>query len=286
MPVDELLSGMSTTTVEAWSGKDRADENFPIGSVLICRDLRDHVHAFYAFARNADDIADSPVLAPEDKVARLDVMEDVLLGRSDGGSPSALRLRASLATTGTTSVHATELLIAFRQDATKRRYASWSELYEYCRYSAMPVGRHVLDLHGESHDTWEPSDALCTSLQVLNHLQDCTRDLEALDRSYLPEDLLAAQNETVDAVRRAQETPGLRAVFDALLDRVDGLNRAAVDLPRRTRDRRLRLETGVIVELAHHLTRRLRRHDPLAARVKLTKGDVGASVLRALRFLP
>ena len=286
MPVDELLSGMSTTTVEAWSGKDRGDENFPVGSVLIRRDLRDHVHAFYAFARNADDIADSPVLAPEDKIARLDVMEDVLLGRSDGGSPSAVRLRASLATTGTTPVHATELLIAFRQDATKRRYASWSELYEYCRYSAMPVGRHVLDLHGESHDTWEPSDALCTSLQVLNHLQDCARDLEALDRSYLPEDMLAANGETVETVRRSRETPGLRAVFDSLLDRVDALNRAALALPRRTRDRRLRLETGVIVELAHHLTRRLRRHDPIAARVKLTKGDVGASVLRALRFLP
>lgn len=286
MPVDELLSGMSTTTVEAWSGKDRGDENFPVGSVLIRRDLRDHVHAFYAFARNADDIADSPVLAPEDKIARLDVMEDVLLGRSDGGSPSAVRLRASLATTGTTPVHATELLIAFRQDATKRRYASWLELYEYCRYSAMPVGRHVLDLHGESHDTWEPSDALCTSLQVLNHLQDCARDLKALDRSYLPEDMLAANGETVETVRRSRETPRLRAVFDSLLDRVDALNRAALALPRRTRDRRLRLETGVIVELAHHLTRRLRRHDPIAARVKLTKGDVGASVLRALRFLP
>ena len=75
-------------------------------------------------------------------------------------------------------------------------------------------------------------------------------------------------------------------MFDALLDRVDALNRAALALPRRTRDRRLRLETGVIVELAHHLARRLRRHDPIAARVKLTKGDVGASVLRALRFLP
>ena len=254
--------------------------------MLIRRDLRDHVHAFYAFARNADDIADSPVLAPEDKIARLDVMEDVLLGRSDGGSPSAVRLRASLATTGTTPVPCDRASDRFPPGRDEAAVCVVVGVVEYCRYSAMPVGRHVLDLHGESHDTWEPSDALCTSLQVLNHLQDCARDLEALDRSYLPEDMLAANGETVETVRRSRETPGLRAVFDSLLDRVDALNRAALALPRRTRDRRLRLETGVIVELAHHLTRRLRRHDPIAARVKLTKGDVGASVLRALRFLP
>ncbi len=96
---------MSTTaTVEAWSGKDRGDENFPVGSLLIRRDLRAHVHAFYAFARNADDVADSSILRPDEKIARLDAMEDVLLGRRDAGSPSAVRLRASLAETGVRAV--------------------------------------------------------------------------------------------------------------------------------------------------------------------------------------
>jgi farnesyl-diphosphate farnesyltransferase len=166
-------------TVETWSGKDRGDENFPVGSLLIRRDLRRHVHAFYGFARNADDIADSAVLAAGEKVARLDIMEDVLLGRRDTDSPSALRLRASLAETGVTARHSLDLLIAFRRDATKLRYADWDELYDYCRYSAMPVGRHVLDLHGEDRATWAPSDALCTSLQVLNHMQDCAKDLAA-----------------------------------------------------------------------------------------------------------
>ena len=272
-------------TVEAWSGKDRGDENFPVGSLLIRSDLRPHVHAYYAFARNADDIADSPTLAPAEKIARLDTMESVLLGRSDAGSPSGICLRASLAETGVTPRHATDLLIAFRQDATKTRYASWDELLDYCRTSAMPVGRYVLDLHGEARDTWEPSDALCTSLQILNHLQDCVRDLEILDRCYLPQDLLAAENETTDTLRGPAETPGLRVVFSALLGRVDLLNRTALDLPRRIKDRRLRLETAVIVELAHHLARRLRREDPLAARVKLSKSDVLASLLRSLRFL-
>ncbi|MBN8909015.1 MAG: squalene/phytoene synthase family protein, partial [Rhodospirillales bacterium] len=171
------MSATVLESVETWSGKDRGDENFPVGSALIAPRLRPHVHAFYAFARNADDIADSPTLAAEDKVFRLDTMEEVLLGRREGGSPSALRLRASLAETGVTAQHSLDLLVAFRRDATKRRYASWDELYDYCRYSAMPVGRHVLDLHGEDAATHAPSDALCTSLQVLNHLQDCGRDL-------------------------------------------------------------------------------------------------------------
>ncbi len=191
----------AAATVEAWSGKDRGDENFPVGSLLIRRDLRAHVHAFYAFARNADDIADSDALPAAEKIARLDAMEDVLLGRRDTGSPSAMRLRASLAETGVASCHSTDLLIAFRRDATKLRYANWDELCDYCRYSAMPVGRHVLDLHGEDRATYAPSDALCTALQVLNHLQDCAKDLAALDRCYLPLDLLDRCGASVDDLR-------------------------------------------------------------------------------------
>ena len=272
--------------VESWSGKDRGDENFPVGSVLISARLRPHIHAFYAFARNGDDIADSPALTAADKVARLDVMEDVLLGRRDAGSPSALRLRASLAETGVVADHAVQLLVAFRRDATKLRYASWDELLDYCRYSAMPVGRHVLDLHGEDRATWPGSDALSSALQVLNHLQDGSKDLAGLDRSYLPADLLARHGAVAEDVRAPSTSPGLRAVFDALLDRCDDLNHTARELPRRTRDRRLRLETAVIVGLSHRLAARLRRGDPVATRVKLTRTDVLASLLGALRFVP
>ena len=203
--------------MENWSGKDRGDENFPVGSLLIRRDLRAHVHAFYAFARNADDIADSAVLSAEDKIARLDVMEEVLLGRRDAGSPSATRLRASLAETGVTPRHATRPADRVPPRCDQARYADWDELLDYCRYSAMPVGRHVLDLHGEDRATYRPSDALCTSLQVLNHLQDCKKDLAELDRCYLPTDLLEEYGASVDDLRGTSATPGLRRVFDALL---------------------------------------------------------------------
>ncbi len=276
---------MSAATVEAPSGKGRADENFPVGSLLIRRGLRPHVHAFYGFARQADDIADHETLSAPEKIRRLDRMQAVLLGDPAPDAPAATRLRASLAETGVTAQHSLDLLAAFRQDATKRRYASWDELLGYCRLSAMPVGRHVLDLHGESAAAYAPSDPLCAALQILNHLQDLALDFGRLDRSYLPADLLDAVGAHPEDVRLPALTPALRHVVGTLLDRTDSLNAAGAALPAAVRDRRLRLETGIIANLSRRLAARLRREDPLAARVKLRRADVAGSVLRALGWL-
>ncbi|MGO9817969.1 MAG: squalene synthase HpnC [Acidocella sp.] len=270
--------------VEAWSGKDKGDENFPVGSLLIAKALRPHIHAYYSFARNADDIADSGTLTAAEKIARLDAMETVLTGAQAEGSPSATRLRASLAQTGVSDIHARELLIAFRQDATKTRYASWDELMQYCRYSAAPVGRYVLALHGESEATWPSSDALCASLQVLNHMQDCAKDLRDLDRCYIPQDWLAEAGLATDAIARGETVPDLRNVFDRMLDLTNKLNEQAAELPRLVKSRRLRVETAVIAGLARRLTTLLRSGDPLATRVKLSKLDFFTATLAGLRY--
>jgi squalene synthase HpnC len=271
--------------VEQWSGKDRGDENFPVGSVLVSAKYRPHIHAYYAFARNADDIADSKTLSPEEKIERLDIMEAVLLGKRSEGAPSAVKLRESLATTRVSSVHATDLLIAFRRDAVKSRYATIDELYNYCRYSAVPVGRYVIDLHKERHDCYSPSDALCVALQVLNHMQDCGKDLAELDRCYMPQALLDHFQSSVDDIRGTNETPNLRRVFVTLLDRIDRLLLAASELPEKAKDRRLRMETGLIYGLAKRLRTRLGNNDPLAKRVKLSKLDGVFSVLGSVRYL-
>jgi squalene synthase HpnC len=266
-------------TVETPSGKGRGGENFPVGSWLIRRDLRPHVHAFYRFARNADDIADNPELTPEDKLRRLDRMAEILEGAPGSDSPAALSMRASLAETTTTAQHCHDLLKAFRLDAVKSRYRDWDDLMAYCRYSAAPVGRQLLDLHGEARDTWPPSDALCAALQVLNHLQDCAADYRALDRVYVP---LAAVGLTVEALSAPAASPALRRALDLLLDRTDALIVDARDLPRRVAARGLRWESAVIVALAARLAGRLRRGDPLATRVKLTGGDFAASFLTGI----
>ena len=283
--MNDMVIDTQIANVEVWSGKTRSDENFPVGSHLIARRVRPHMHAYYGFARNADDIADAPDLSPEEKIARLDIMEEVLLGKRQGGSPSAARLRRSLGETGVTSVHATDLLIAFRQDATKQRYETFDELYNYCRYSAVPVGRYVIDLHSESHGAYRASDALCISLQLLNHLQDCGTDMRQLDRCYIPQTLMRHFGVTTRDLLGPEETPGLRRAFITILDRVDRLNLAAEELPYLVRSRRLRAETTFICRLSTRLADRLSKADPLAKRVALTKTDGAFSLMRALGAL-
>ncbi len=176
--------------------------------------------------------------------------------------------------------------MAFRQDATKTRYENWAELMDYCRYSAAPVGRYVLELHGEARATWPASDALCASLQVLNHLQDCAGDLRSLDRCYLPQDWLALHGVRTDDIARNKSEPGLRATFDDMLRETRELNDTAANLPSLVNARRLRVETAIIAEIARRLTERLQNGDPLAMRVKLKFPDLlSASLLALPRFL-
>ena len=263
----------SARNVETPSGKWRGAENFPVGSRLIRRDLRPHVHAFYRFARNADDIADNPALSPADKVCRLDRMAAILDGAPGGDSPSATAMRQSLAETGTTAQHCHDVLHAFRLDATKLRYCDWNDLMAYCRYSASPVGRQLLDLHGESRETWPASDALCSALQVLNHLQACAEDYRLLGRVYLPMRDLVAEGIGVETLAARASCPRLRRVLDGMLNRTETLVTSARGLTPQVVSSGLRWECGVIIELAARLLRRLRRSDPLADRVRLKKSE-------------
>ena len=265
--------------VETPSGKGRGDENFPVGSWLIRRDLRPHVHAFYRFAREADDIADNPDLSSLEKLRRLDRMGAVLDGAPGEDAASATAMRASLAETGTTAQHCHDILRAFRLDATKLRYRDWDDLMEYCRYSASPVGRQLLDLHGESRNTWPASDALCSALQVLNHLQDCAVDYKNLDRVYLPEPWLKEAGATVQDLRGLLCNAGLRQVIDRLLDGTDKLVEQARLLAPQVVSPGLSRECAVIANLAARLARRLRHGDPLAMRVKLSRGDFALALL-------
>jgi squalene synthase HpnC len=263
---------VTTATVETPSGKSTASENFPVGSFLLPARLRPHVAAFYAFARAIDDIADNPALAPADKIARLDGFAAALTGAAaEPGYEKAERLRESLAATKVTAQHGLDLIAAFKLDAVKLRYADWRELIEdYCMLSAAPVGRYLLDLHGEDRAGYHASDALCNALQVLNHLQDCRDDYRQLDRVYLPQDWLAAAGIGVEALDEPAAGPAMRRVIDRCLDGTDELIAIAQLLPGQLRSRRLGMESAVIVRIAERLSRLLRRRDPLAGRVKLS----------------
>jgi len=270
--------------IGAPSGKTAAGENFPVGSFLLPARLRPHVKAFYAFARTADDIADSPDLPAAEKIARLDRLAAALRGEAADPSPGvAHRLRASLGEAGVTARHALDLLDAFRQDAEKRRYADWDELMAYCDRSAAPVGRYLLDLHGEDRDLYPQSDALCNALQVLNHLQDCGEDYRALDRVYVPQDWLAEAGIGVAALGEGSCNPVLRGVLDRMLDETDHLLERADPLPAGMTSRRLAMEAAAVVEIARRLATLLRERDPLAARVSLGRLVYVACVARGIR---
>ncbi len=264
------------------SGKNKNTENFPVGSVLIRPDLRKHVHAYYRWARMGDDIADNPALSPEEKVHRLDLMEEVLLHPSRQDVPEAAAMRESLKATNLPTVNCTDLLIAFRLDATKQRYDDWADLMHYCRYSASPVGRYLLTLHGESPASLLPSDALCNALQVINHLQDCAVDYREMDRVYVPQDHLAAQGIDVSALTAPMSSSALRHVLDRLLDETEELMREARRLPGEVRDFRMRSESAIIVRLADKLIGLLRRRDPLAMRVKLKKPAIAMAAVEGI----
>ena len=259
-----------TTSAELRSGKGSGDENFPVASVLVAPKHRAAVLAFYEFVRVADDIADHAQLLPAEKLARLDRMEASLLGTSDA-EPEGVRLRDVLRARSLSPIHAQHLLRAFRQDVTKLRYDNWDDLIEYCRYSAMPVGRYVLDVHGESQSTWPANDALCAALQIINHLQDCAKDFRDLDRVYVPLDALAANGLTVEALAAPRATLALMRCIRDLARRTGTLLEQSRPFALQIRDRRLAMEVAAIQSLAERLVGVLQTHDPLSERVHLSK---------------
>ena len=267
-----------TSSGQLRSGKGAHDENFPVASRLIKRQHRSVILAFYEFVRVADDIADHPELVSTEKIARLDRLEASLLGRG-GDDPEGLRLRAVLEERNLSPRHAQDLLSAFRQDATKHRYATWDELIDYCSRSAMPVGRFVLDVHGESRATWPASDALCAALQIINHVQDCAKDYRALDRVYIPLDALAASDAVVEQMEGKETAPALKACLRGVVARTAALLDESRGLEAKVNDTRLALEISVIQSLASRLIAILMVRDPLAERVHLTKAEALATAL-------
>ena len=270
------------TPAEARSGKGHRDENFPVASRLIHPRHRAPVLAFYEFVRTADDIADHSALAPQEKLALIDRLEATLLGKSND-DPVGVALRSQLAARQLSPRHAQDLLAAFRMDVTKLRYRDWDDLIGYCTYSAMPVGRFVLDVHGESRATWRANDALCAALQIINHLQDCGKDFRQLNRVYIPLDAFAETGASVDELGAGHASARLLRCIHQLASRTGALLRDSKAFSASIEDTRLALEVAVIQTFAERLVRLLAQRDPLSERVHLGKAGVaGFGVLGLL----
>jgi hydroxysqualene synthase len=274
----ECSQFLMTSASELRSGKTHRDENFPVASWIINPRHRALILAFYNFVRTADDIADHATLEADKKLSYLDLLEAELLGQGDT-QPEAVSLRQALAERSMPPRHALDVLIAFRMDVTKLRYENWDEVIHYCRYSAMPVGRFMLDVHGESTSTWAASDALCAGLQINNHLQDCGKDFRDLNRVYLPRDALAAAGTNVEELGRERASAPLLQCLHALAVRTELLLHESKSLSAEVRDFRLGCEISVIQAFADKIVGLLQVRDPLSERVHLSPLELLAQSL-------
>lgn len=278
-----MTASMPSAAALARSGKDMDGENFPVASRMLAAHLRPAVVAYYRFARTADDVADSAELQAAAKVAELDRMQAVLEGRGDPAeSPEAAALRPLLLHHGVPLTVASDLLVAFRDDARGEICRTWGNLMAYCANSANPVGRFLLRLHGAPPEADGPSDALCSALQVLNHLQDLREDRIALGRLYLPLEWIEAAGASADDLRIAPTPAALQGPILQALDRTDDLIAQAQALPGLVGARGLRMQSRMVVDLAARLSRRLRADAPETAATRASRADWAAAGLRGL----
>jgi squalene synthase HpnC len=283
-------------------------ENFPVASRLVPRSMRPHVAAVYAYARNADDIADEGDAPIALRHQRLDEWLDRLRHAVDGhGQPASLAAPATALDVGMAAhapaiflavghtIHTCELPLslfedlvsAFRQDITVHRYASWPSLLDYCRRSANPVGRLVLRIGGWREPMLdEASDAVCTALQLTNFWQDLAVDWRR-GRLYVPAEEHVAAGATLDALDREEWT----AAWEAALTRCAQRTRELFARGRAVADGvggRLRWELRATWLGGMRILDRLEASgfDVFHERPRLGARDVPAIVWRSLRWQP
>ena len=271
-------------------------ENFPVGS-LVPRKMQPHVHAVYAFARYADDLADEgyagsakaqgaqDVMTPEQRLAALDEWEKQL--RSPAGTPGLhfifIALHETIRELDLPFSLFTDLLSAFKQDVVKRRYANFDEVLDYCRRSANPVGRLVLLLHGvheEQYHLW--ADHICTGLQLANFWQDVGVDLEK-DRIYLPQDDLATFGVTEEALFAHQADESYRKLIAFQVVRTQKIFDRGEKLTKKLKGL-LRLEIRLTWLGGTTILRKIEalHYDTLIRRPKIGTADKIALALKAL----
>jgi hydroxysqualene synthase len=194
-------------------------ENFPVASVLCPPELRPAVVAIYRFARTADDIADEGDAEPAERLAdlaayRADLQQTTVREPISARWPQVFEpLRATLESHALPIDPLTHLLSAFEQDVVKNEYADRSELLDYCRRSANPIGRLLLHLNGVgSAQALRQSDAICTALQLANFWQDLSIDTQR-GRLYIPRADCARRGVDPNAVLSQQDTPAARALI-------------------------------------------------------------------------
>ncbi len=258
------------------SGKSYSDENFPVASFLMTKKIRSIVRVFYFFARMADDIADHQTLSSNQKKNILLFFDNAISKSKKTNNKVLDKMIARFKELPSGKKYSRNLLKAFMMDASNKKYKNWNDLLYYCKFSANPVGRFVIDAVNERKNIekiYEASDSLCTALQIINHIQDCKKDFKELNRVYIPESFFKKYSLDKKILRKSKSIENFERLKIEIVDNVlVSLRKTKLGL-REIQSWRLRKETLIILNIAKRLCNLLKIKDPLEKQIKLSRID-------------
>lgn len=277
------------TAATPWIGSSTDHyENFPVASWLLPRSARPPIAAVYRFARYADDVADEGSVDDETRLRELERLRIAVVSPSNDQHPLVAQIRPFFGSFGLEAQWFVDLLSAFSQDVRVKRHPDRAHLMDYCRRSADPVGKIVLQVFGRRNQTTEPlSNSICSALQLINFLQDFARDWR-VGRLYIPQDelLLAGLDEKSieEAVQLNRAPEHLRTLIKRQAQYAQNLLDSGKPLFPLV-PWRLGLELRAIVAGGSRILEKLASSgfDPIASRPKLSKRDILPSLIRSLR---
>ena len=263
------------------SGKNYKDENFPVSSFLIDKNLKKIIRVFYFYARTADDIADHKSIKKKEKLRILNFFDNCLKNKKQSEISVVNNLISYFNEYKFSKKYSRDLLVAFKLDATKRRYKNWSELLYYCKFSANPVGRFVINATYSQkkkkineRKILRASDMLCTALQIINHIQDCKEDFKNLDRVYIPENLLKKHKLNVNILMKDSSCQNFTRLKIEIISKVENLLKEIKESLQLIDIWKLKKETLIILNIAKRLCFLLKINDPLKKKIKLSSIDL------------
>ena len=264
------------------SGKNFTDENFPVASFIIKKNIQKYIRAFYFFARTADDIADHKNLQSSEKIKILTNFDNILKSESKTSITALNNIIYFFPEISFAKKYSRDLLKAFLMDAKGKKYKIWDDLVFYCKYSANPVGRFVIDLIYQKtnlqqknfKDIYYASDCLCTSLQIINHLQDCKKDFLELKRVYIPQSFFKKHSLKKETLNLEESSINFFNLVHEIVKKIEIMLDKSNKGLKMIEPWSLRKETLIILNIAKRLCYLLRIDDVLRKNVKLSRIDL------------
>ena len=277
-------SQISTTYNSALDFARKHYENFPVVSLLIPKELRKHIAIIYLFARTADDIADEGNLSENERLQQLNDFENSLHNLLIGNFKSHFEeaLHHTIIQKNLTPQMFYDLLKAFKQDVIKKRYENYDELLFYCKHSANPIGRLILELFNiRSEEAFNYSDKICTALQLTNFYQDIEIDYQK-GRIYFPQDELQRFEVTENMFAMKENNVNLKKLLRHNIERTQKMFDEGKNLLKFLNGR-LKFEIKWTILGGGKILQKIKEKDYniFNARPKLTKRDFGALFIKS-----